>query len=63
MNDANLKPCPFCGGKAVIKRAEHGGIVCSSGSCGNCCCPGYVDCVPPQPETEAVSPWSRRAPK
>ncbi len=29
-----LKPCPFCGGKATIQGEDYANIFCGSNSCG-----------------------------
>lgn len=59
----NLKPCPFCGGQAVMKSSEHNGTTYSSGSCRDWSCPGMVGNLPPQSEAEAARAWNRRATK
>lgn len=54
---AELKPCPFCGSKAVIQR---------NGSYHRVCCPNIQDC-PIEPRTHwvlnqesAIKAWNRR---
>jgi len=36
MSDLNLKPCPFCGGKAVLSEAEECGQQAYVVSCNQC---------------------------
>lgn len=55
-----LKPCPFCGGEAVInyKQALNTWIV----ECSNLSCPAsYMIGMDYDTEAEAIEAWNRRA--
>jgi Lar family restriction alleviation protein len=60
---AELKPCPFCGGKAkrVIFKDKKTDDVWHGVRCSNCNCVGFY--IDPQYETEATAivKWNRRA--
>ena len=52
MTDDKLKPCPFCGGKAMINGITLVYIKCTK--CG-------VETVGYREEDEAITAWNRRA--
>lgn len=59
-----LKPCPFCGSKAILGKVVTGRN--RSGyayyvRCGNLHCPVYVHTCNRDTEDEAVEIWNRRA--
>ena len=53
-----LKPCPFCGGEALVKRNFYGNyyIACNNE---NCLC--VVFTIVFTRKSEAVNAWNRRA--
>ena len=60
-----LKPCPFCGGKAVLKETYryigHGeSIPQYFVKCGNAYCDLYVATCNRDSEEEAIDAWNRR---
>lgn len=60
----DLKPCPFCGSKAILRKVATGRN--RSGyeyyvRCGNIHCPVYVNTCNRDTEDEAVEIWNRRA--
>ena len=53
----DLKPCPFCGGKAEMYRLADGcGVQCANRACGV-----VAHIVPCDTEEEAVAVWNQRA--
>lgn len=59
-----LKPCPFCGSKAILRKVATGRN--RSGyeyyiRCGNIHCPVYVHTLNRNTEDEAVEAWNMRA--
>ena len=57
MNKAELKPCPFCGRKAILRRDSHGCYIgCENGMCSVLPTTWYYDT-----EEEAIEAWNRRA--
>ena len=57
-----LKPCPFCGSKAVIYDHIHTGSECRySVACADngCYCSRLKNCTP-MCKAEAISAWNRR---
>lgn len=64
MAEYNLKPCPFCGGKAEIiinksKQGQTANIYCTKCSCRKTLLryPNYEGSI----EREAIETWNRRA--
>lgn len=56
-----LKPCPFCGGAAVLKVVPHTEITPYYVRCDNFSCSVHVStCLRNTPE-EAIELWNRRA--
>lgn len=56
-----LKPCPFCGSRAVLKCAEHDGLEYSSVACCRVgICPAGGGFSPQQSKQQAVEKWNRR---
>lgn len=52
-----LKPCPFCGGRAILRRDSSGCYVkCNNGMCKVMSTTWYYD-----KEDEAITAWNRRA--
>ena len=54
---AELKPCPFCGGEAVL--IDNGCFV--DVSCKNFHCRGWADSLMFKTKEEAIEAWNRRA--
>ena len=59
-----LKPCPFCGGEAILRKVATGRS--RSGyeyyiRCGNLKCPVYVVTCNRDTEDEVIENWNRRA--
>lgn len=54
---AELKPCPFCGGEAVL--INNGCFV--DVSCKNFHCRGWADSLMWKTKQEAIEAWNRRA--
>ena len=54
---AELKPCPFCGGGAVV--IDNGCFV--DVSCKNFHCRGWEDILMFKSKEEAIEAWNRRA--
>lgn len=57
-----LKPCPFCGGKAVLN-TEYGFIACGNDSCFMTCSINWGNRAMDRVKTraEAIAAWNRRA--
>lgn len=55
--EIELKPCPFCGGKAVIKYGSEG--YCSWIFCEDCYATSAA-CFPPESVEKAIEAWNRR---
>lgn len=64
MND-DLKPCPFCGGEAVLHACaeleNETARVVYSGKTGAHCTICRVATLPYETEIDAISAWNRRA--
>jgi len=62
---AELKPCPFCGGYAELRRYTHGSKTSYTVRCRNKCvvtCGTVVDGKwKPTSMTKALEKWNRRA--
>lgn len=58
MSDERLKPCPFCGGEAVVDHTYTGTCVVYGIHCYNCKV-GYAD-YPFLTEEEAIAAWNTR---
>ena len=56
---AELKPCPFCGGKAEIVNVNMGKFF--DVSCKHLWCRGYAESVMYNTEVEAIEAWNHRA--
>ena len=54
---AELKPCPFCGGKAQIEKNEDFVDV----SCKDMFCRGWTSCLEYKTKQQAIEAWNRRA--
>ena len=52
-----LKPCPFCGGKAEI--VDNGDFV--DVSCKDYTCRGWANSLDRKTKQEAIEDWNRRA--
>ena len=51
-----LKPCPFCGRKAILRRDSHGCYIgCENGMCSVLPTTWYYET-----EEEAITAWNRR---
>lgn len=62
MKKEELKPCPFCGGKAYAWRTDQGlwYADCKENDFSKCIVqPGTIDPLPS--EQEAIEAWNRRA--
>ena len=58
MDKIKLKPCPFCGGKALIKKT--GGIyIVMCAATNNCPVHPFIGCY--DNKAEAIDAWNRRA--
>ena len=59
---AELKPCPFCGGKAVLEH-EHAGAGYSYIRCTECRVKGltFIRKFERSSDQEAIEAWNRRA--
>ena len=58
MENRELKPCPFCGGKEVeIKGLDHFGIMVFNAMCKKCYATGGVA----RTQEQATQAWNRRA--
>lgn len=52
-----LKPCPFCGGKAAIRKKNDDEVgVCYYVFCTKCCCETQYS----RTQTEAIRDWDKR---
>jgi Lar family restriction alleviation protein len=56
-NNRVLKPCPFCGGEAVL--IDNGYF--TDVSCKNFHCRGWADDLMFKTKEEAIEAWNRRA--
>jgi hypothetical protein len=65
MTTAELKPCPFCGGEAIVEviASVSGGTTFSVGcdSQEEACCPGYQLMTSWSRRSDATTAWNRRA--
>ncbi len=65
MKETELKPCPFCGGKARVRDAtiEEQGSVVNGNFYKFCGCEHYCAEMFGYTEEEAIKKWNRRADK
>lgn len=63
MSNTELKPCPFCGGKAVIHVEDGVRVVCTEcDSTSKCLVDGYAQGKPTGSAVDSVvKAWNRRA--
>lgn len=59
---ANLKPCPFCGGRAEISGGKYDGKSTSYVECARCMAMGEFFFVSPEyaSNDRAIEAWNRR---
>lgn len=55
-----LKPCPFCGGKATLRRATFVCFAAYNVICNNPNCKILVNTLNRETEQEAIEIWNRR---
>lgn len=57
MDEKKLKPCPFCGGRAILRHDSSGCYVeCGNGMCSVMPTTWYFD-----EEEKVIEAWNRRA--
>lgn len=57
MSKGELKPCPFCGNKALVWRTDHRTYI----ECCNYSTLTHQVCVSAETDKEAIEAWNRRA--
>lgn len=58
MSELKLKPCPFCGGEAEIRKYVNGYNIWFCARCDSC---KITQTSTTQTEQQAIAAWNRRA--
>ena len=56
-----LKPCPFCGGEAMIEQTQHMGEYLYRIGCSKPGCRGRINGNAYESKTEAIAAWNTRS--